>query len=180
MPLVIASHEHHPSATTWFNVGAGQGQDGVLFDNKLAQTFVPAESGRLESVSIAAHRMTDTTAPLRIRIADTLDGTPTSTLAETFIRPDEVRTSLTGCPVLNATGVFASATLTLAAGKQYALVFDSAEPEANYRIYGCYEHSYTNGIRFKSQNSTTWKKERSGDYFFQVHAWPSSKARSTR
>ena len=83
--------------------------------------------------------MTDTTAPLRIRITDTLGGIPNSTLAEIYIAPAEVPTSLAGDPYFNVTGMCDSATLLLEAGQQYALVFDSAEPEANYRIHGSNE-----------------------------------------
>lgn len=81
-PYDMASY--HPSVTSYFDAGAGQGYDGTLYDNKQAQTFVPSESGFIGSVSISVYRMPDTTAPLRIRIMDTLGGVPNSTLAETL------------------------------------------------------------------------------------------------
>ena len=169
-PYIMASHELHPSATGWFSIGAGQGHDGILYDNKKAQTFVPIQSGFIESVSIAVYRITDTTASLRIRITDTLDGVPNATLAETYVDPTEVPTSLPGRPVLNVTGIYSSATLILEAGEQYGLVFDSTEPEANYRIYGSTYYPYPDGTQFRSQNTNVWTEQSSGDLFFQVMA----------
>jgi hypothetical protein len=178
-PYVLASHELHPSATGWFNAGAGQGYDGgILYDNKKAQTFVPSESGFIGSVSIAVYRMSDTTAPLRIRITDTIGGVPNTTLSETYVASSEVPTSLSGRPYLNATGTFDSTTLFLEAGQQYAIVFDSAETEANYRIHGSYEYPYADGTRFKSQNTNVWTEQTLGDYFFQVLAKPRSEIRA--
>ena len=55
-PYAIATHKYNPSATSYFDVGAGQGYDGRLYDNKQAQTFVPSESGFIKSVSIAVYR----------------------------------------------------------------------------------------------------------------------------
>ncbi|MDD4736825.1 MAG: hypothetical protein PHP44_12065 [Kiritimatiellae bacterium] len=167
---MISSNILHPSATSWFDTGAGQSFDGVLYDNKLAQTFVPLQAGFIESISIAVDRMDDTTAPLRVRLTDTIAGIPNSILSEKYVDSSNVPTSLLGRPHCNMTLYYNSSPLFLNAGQRYALVFDSVTPEANYRIHGSYEYSYTNGNRLESQNTNLWTIKSSGDLFFEIYA----------
>lgn len=169
---IIASYTIHSAARGWFDTGAGQGYDGRLYDNKKAQTFTASSSGYVQSVSVAAYRFSDATAPLRIRITDTLSGIPNVTLAETFIQPATIPLTIAGKPNLNITGDFRTTELYLEEGTLYGLVFDSMAPEANYRIHGSYEYPYSDGISFRSQNTNLWTEVSSGDLFFEVKSIP--------
>lgn len=170
--FIMAAYELPSSAMSWFHTGAGQGfDDGKLYDNKRAQTFVPIRSGMAQSVEISAIRQPNTTAPLRIRITDTVAGVPNATLAVTYVATGDVPTYSSGQhPSWNVTGRFSTAALVLEAGQTYALVFDSATPEAGYEIAGCNLSPYPDGTMFRSQNSPAWSEESIGDQLFQITA----------
>jgi alkaline phosphatase len=152
--------------------GAGQGTDnGNIYSNRYAQTFEPAASGFLQSVALGVTCSQDTTAPLRIRITDTENGVPSDTLATAFIPRAEIpENSFAASAAFTATGRFDTVSVPLKAGRRYAIVFDTDEPEANYWFWERHA-SYPGGQTFTSQNSRPWSLS-SGVLCFRVEAAP--------
>ncbi len=176
----MVSHKFDPTTTGCFNTGAGQGSDDDrLFDNRLAQTFVPDVSGKILSISFAAERIMPTTAPLALQVTETRDGIPSAVLGEISISASEFPTThLKNMPTtFNISADLSHLSIKLKEGRQYGLVFCSHTPEANYRLYGVDRHHvrrdpYPEGMMFKSQNSDMFEERPDDDLLFEVVIQP--------
>ena len=172
--IVVAEHTLPSNATSWFNVGAGIGTDGAVFDNRQAQTFVPTASGYLTDVSFDLYRI-GTSADLRISITTVMGGQPAATLDSVLLPFAAVGTnSLSSSFLLGGTfshTVQTSGTQLLYSGVTYALVFSSDTTEANYQIYGD-NSGYVSGTNLRFQNSGPFKDGVGSDLLFRVTAVP--------
>ena len=165
---VVAGNERLPGTNFWL----GTPVNG--YNKKRSQTFIATQSGYVQSVSFSSTRTADTTAPLRIRIADTFDGMPNSTLGEAYISSSEIPLVMYS-KTINTTAEFIFTTsLYLEEGTLYALVFDATEPEADYVIWGTDHYPYLDGEGLFWNNCTSWTDAISvtDDLYFRVHAFP--------
>jgi hypothetical protein len=174
-PVVTAEFAPPPQLLA-FNVGAGMAIDPPAptpFDNRLAQTFVAGVSGFPLSASVLASRSTSTVAPLWVDIVTLTGGQVSSVLASGSVPPSTFPTAFRA-DVLAFNGTIPlTATQGLIAGETYALVFRSAMPDANYRVFGAEQLSYPQGNALRSQNSLTFQAmSPSSDLFFQVMVEP--------
>jgi len=172
----VAEHTFPPNPINWFNIGAGIGtDDGIVFDNRQAQTFVPTTSGYLKEIAFNVYRESNTDADLRVSITSTVGGQPQTTL-ESMVLPF----SLVGTNYLDSSfllsntfshRVAASGSVLLNAGVSYALVFSSDRKEANYRIHGD-QSGYDQGVALQFQNSGPYHEFVGADLVFRVSANP--------
>ena len=149
-----AFHTLPPGATGSFNVGAGIGTDGMIFDNRRAQTFTPTVAGRVDSISFVATRLEGTDADLRVSLTTIDSGQPATVLFSTLIDVNSFTVGLVpGSGQSFTTTIDLSvAGIILATETQYALVFSTDTTEANYRIYGD-NSGYLGGTMMRFQNS---------------------------
>lgn len=166
---VTASHYVGSPMAGYFNAGAGMGTDGIVYDNREAQTFTATTGGVLDTISCVVRRMNKTTADLKITLTDVVSGQPGVSLATAFV-------NLQSVPIENWSWWdrhftvninFISQDVVLEAGKQYAIVLSTDTTEANYRVYGDYT-GYSGGTRMSSQNSGSYMSEYPSDLYFEV------------
>ena len=171
--IVTASHTLPPSASSWFNTGAGIGTDGIVFDNREAQTFTATTSGILDTVSFVATRLSGTTADLRVTLTNLIGGQPGVSIASGLVGVNSFAEGfLSGNPDEFTTAInFFSENIFLEAESQYAIVFSTDTTEANYRIYGDYS-GYLDGTEMHFQNSGPFEPSSSADLFFEVSVNP--------
>jgi len=179
--ITVAEHSLPSNATSWFDVGAGIGTDGAVFDNRQAQTFVPTASGLLQNVSLNVYRIS-TTADLRVSITEVVGGQPGTTLDSALLPFSTVGTTALSSSFL-LSGAFShsvtmSGSLLLEAGVSYALVFSSDTTEANYRIYGD-RSGYSEGANLRFQNSGPYVDAGGSDLLFRVTATPIPEPKAT-
>jgi hypothetical protein len=180
--IIVAEHTLPSNATSWFDVGAGIGtDDGRVFDNRQAQTFVPTASGFLQDVSFNVYRIS-TTADLRVSITEVLGGQPGTTLDSALLPVSTVGTTPLSSSFL-LSGAFShsvtmSGSLLLEAGVSYAVVFSSDTTEANYRIYGD-RSGYSEGSNLRFQNSGPYVDAGGSDLLFRVTATPIPEPKAT-
>ncbi len=174
-PVVTAEFAPPPSLRSGFSTGAGMAIDPPApdpFHNRLAQTFEATVAGRPATASLIVIRPPSTNASLWVDIVTMSGGQVASVLASGSLTPVEVSIGPDPEPFqFNAT-VSLAATGALSAGEEYAMVLRSATPDANYRVYGTSQVSYDQGDAFRSQNSSTFDRDLSGDLFFQVTVEP--------
>ena len=171
---VLAEHILPATASSWFNVGAGMGTDGRVYDNRQAQTFTTTSSGFLESISFNAYRFATTNADLRVSVTSVIGGQPRTILESLVISPNSISTqSLTSAFLRGgnfSNTISASGNVLLQANTQYAIVFSTASVEANYRLYGDYS-AYSGGTSLSFQDSGPYQSS-GGDLLFRVAANP--------
>lgn len=159
-----------------FNIGAGIGIDNnTTYDNRLAQTFTPQVSGTLNSISFIAAQYHMSTANLKVSIATVSFGQPSQILASGYLTPASIPVTFGITDNLSYNSFteslyFSANNILLNAGTQYAIIFSSNTPDANYRIYGSYS-GYAGGSLMDFQNSGPYDS-RGGDLYFKVTATP--------
>lgn len=175
--VTVAEYVLPQNANGFFNVGAGMGtDDGRVYDNRVAQTFVATTSGYLEDVFFNVSRFDQMglDAELRLSVTNVLGGQPGEILESTLLPYASVGTdSLSVGNFTNGTfthKVTLSATVFLESGETYALVFSSDTTESNYRIHG-YESGYAQGTLLKFQDFGEYEDNLS-DLLFRVAATP--------
>ena len=119
------------------------------------------------SISFTASTFGQASADLRVSLTSFVAGQPATTLASQLVAANSFQDgSINNHDTFSHTIDFTNANLQLEANTQYALVFSSDTPDANYRIYGNSE-GYLQGANYFSQNGSEFSL-RSGDLFFQV------------
>ena len=138
----------------------------------MAQTFVPASSGRLSSVDVQlATASAGTSGPLVVEIRNTVSGAPGGT----------VLASVTTSDVSSATNSWVPITfpapVTVTAGTAYAVVL-RAGAGGDYRATRSNKNSYAGGAWYTSTNSgSTWAAQ-GQDLAFRTYVTPVSYATS--
>jgi len=165
---VTASHSAPDAPSSFFNSGAGMALDGILFDNVEAQSFTAEQTGILSDIALTASRLdVNTTADLRI---DVVTWNPSDevgqVLATGFLPAEGFSTGFLSQLNFNTFINFSSTSIEIVQGLEYALVFSTDVPNANYRLYGD-RLGYSGGSRFQSQNGSPFDSG-SGDLFFQA------------
>lgn len=181
--ITISEHPYPPDGSGFYSVGAGTGSDsGVIYDNRIAQTFLAATTGYIESLTFYAYRFgySSMDADLRVSVTEILGGQPGNVLVSAYVPFSSISI---GSPLLEhlrdgsaAIRIVFSATTLLESGVTYALVFSSDTPEANYRMIG---HSglitadnYLGGEQLRSQNGSLYIGNFGADLNFSVEAAP--------
>ena len=172
--ITVAAHSLPVNATSWGNSGAGIGIDNQIYDNRLAQTFVPTATGYLADISFNVYRI-DTNADLRISITSVVGGQPATVLDSVLLPFTAVGTTSLSSSFLKS-GAFShtvttSGTLLVNTGVTYALVFSSDTTNANYRIYSD-SSGYADGTRLRYQNGLPFTEAVGSDVLFRVTATP--------
>lgn len=181
--ITIAENPYPADGNGFNSVGAGMGSDsGVIYDNRVAQTFMATTSGYLESVTFYAYRFggTGMDADLRVSVTEILGGQPGIVLESAYAPFSSI--SIDSPPMEHlrdgsaATNVVFSATTLLESGMTYALVFSSDTPVANYRMIGysptLTSDNYLGGERLRSQNASQYVGNFGADLNFRVQAAP--------
>lgn len=173
---IIAQHIYTDDVDATFNSGAGMASDdGIIYDNRYAQSFLTVETGQVGAVSFVASVLAPTAADLRLSLMSFSLGQPGSVLGSVLVGADTFATGfLSFSYEFTHTVDFTSQDITLQSGLQYALVFSTDMPDANYRIYGDYE-GYTGGATLFSQNGSPFS-QRPGDFYFRIAAVPAPAA----
>ncbi|HJQ32371.1 MAG TPA: carboxypeptidase regulatory-like domain-containing protein [Pyrinomonadaceae bacterium] len=138
----------------------------------MAQTFVPASSGRLSSVDVQlATATTGTAGPLVVEIHNTVGGAPGSTVLASVTTSDVTSATNAWVPI-----TFASPA-NVTAGTTYAIVLRGATG-GDYRATRSNKNSYSGGAWYTSTNSgSTWAAQ-GQDLAFRTYVTPVSYAAS--
>jgi len=169
-PVVTASHLPPLNPGSSFNTGAGMGFDGILFDNVEVQTFTAQQPGVLFDIGFTASRLDETTtADLRVDIAT---WTPANEidqiLATVFVSADTFLTGFVNQLELNTFVDFSQESVEIEQGVQYAIVFSTDVPNANFRLSGD-NLGFAGGNRFDSQNGSPFETSfGESDLFFEA------------
>ncbi len=166
---VVASHTQTSPFSGTFNSGAGMAEDdGIIYDNRQAQSFITNASGTLSTISFIAAKssFSPTTADLRVSLTTFASGQPGTTLASRLVSLSTFEDSIASYDEFSHAIDFSASAIMLEADTQYALVFSSDTANANYRLYGNSE-GYLQGANYFSQNGSAFSV-RTGDLFFQV------------
>jgi len=165
-----ATHDMN-GASNLFNIGAGVGTDGSIFDNRLLQTFTSSTTGTVSSISLLISKIEPTTADLRVSIVGVSSGQPVSTLDTSLLRASSVGTSSLFSETEFSHQVFFSDTITVSAGVKYGFLLSTDSTEANFRFYGSRNPGYAGGELWDFQNSGPYTQT-TGDLFFDVGVTP--------
>lgn len=167
---VTAAHTYPPTTTQLFNTRAGMGVDGILYDNRDAQTFTSTTDGILNTISFTARKSTGTTADLRVTVTDVIGGQPGAPLATALVNRDLFAVEdYRYWDICFTTKVdFHLENVLLETGETYAIVFSSDTITANYRLYGDYT-VYVGGSLMRFQNSGPYRTgDWPSDLYFEV------------
>ena len=171
---VTASHVFPTNGSGHYNVGAGLGTDGAVFDNRQAQTFTARVGGYVSDASFIASRLPVTNVDLRVSIAPLIGGQPGLIIGSTTLNVDSFADGfLSGNPdSFTSVADFRSERVLLVADREYAMVFGTDTVEANYRIYGD-RSGYTDGEHIRSQNGSEFRPlGLDSDLFFEITVIP--------
>lgn len=151
--------------------------DDIVYDNRVAQTFLATSTGFLEDISFVVHRLIATGIPadLRVSVTSVLGGQP-GDLLESVLIPYELISTQSPVSVPSPTGTFTttvstSGSVLLVAGETYALVFSTDTTEANYRLRGD-EYLYPEGSLLRYQNFGSFQGGTNSDLLFRITATP--------
>jgi len=138
----------------------------------MAQTSVPASSGRLSSVDVQLATATAGTAgPLVVEIRNTVGGAPGSTVLASVTTSDVTSATNAWVPITFA------APANVTAGTSYAVVLRGAAG-GDYRATRSNKNSYAGGAWYTSTNSgSTWAAQ-GQDLAFRTYVTPVSYAAS--
>ncbi|HEX8119172.1 MAG TPA: hypothetical protein VF521_17980, partial [Pyrinomonadaceae bacterium] len=138
----------------------------------MAQTFVPASSGRLSSVDVQlATASAGTSGPLVVEIRNTVSGTPGGTVLASVTTSDVSSATNSWVPITF------TAPATVTAGTAYAIVL-RAGSGGDYRATRSNKNSYSGGAWYTSTNSgSTWAAQ-GQDLAFRTYVTPVSYATS--
>ncbi|MEA5614591.1 hypothetical protein [Nodularia spumigena] len=167
---IIAQHRYTDGVNATFNSGAGMSADGgVVYDNRRGQSFIAAGTAQVGAVSFVASSLSQATADLRLSVMSFSQGQPTTVLGSKLISANTFTSGFLSSPYeFTHTIDFTGLGITVQSDRQYALVFSTDSPDANYRIYGDYE-GYADGASLYSQNGSPFSQQ-TGDFYFRIGA----------